>query len=151
MKRFLAIVLVGVVAGASAHLGFYSWRRPLVVTQLARDLAWMKAQFNLDDVQYERIRVLHNHTGPELERLFKVLRTTQEEIARLEEVRRATDRVDFIAYHQVTENQRRARLQCRALTLDLVYAVAEVMSPEQRVHYFALVGQGVELGDQPHT
>ncbi len=151
MKRFLFIVFVGVLAGASAHVGFYSWRRPVVETQLARDLAWMKEKFDLSTNQYERIRELHRHTGPELERLFAVLRATQEEIARLEEIRRETDRVDFIAYHQVAESQRRARLQCRALTLDLVYAVAEVMSPEQRARYFALVGQGVELNNQPKT
>lgn len=149
MKRFLLVVLLGFVAGAAAHIGFYAFRRPTVENRLARDLAWMQTEFRLDDQQYGRIRSLHDRVGPELERLFSVLRTTHEELNRLEAVRRATDKVDFLAFHQAKEENRRARRQCRTLTLDLVYAVAEVMTPEQRRRYFALVGNGVELSGPP--
>lgn len=149
MKRFLLIVMLGFVAGAVAHIGFYAFRRPTVENRLTRDLAWMQSVFQLDPAQYESIRALHQRTGPELERLFSVLRTTHDELNRLEELRRSADKVDFIAFHQAKEANRKARLQCRTLTLDLVYAVAERMSPEQRIRYFALVGNGVELSAPP--
>jgi beta-xylosidase len=149
MKRFLLIVMLGFVAGAMAHIGFYAFRRPTVENRLTRDLAWMQSVFDLNDTQYRSIRALHQRTGPELERLFTVLRTTHDELDRLEEMRRTADKVDFIAFHQAKEANRKARLQCRTLTLDLVYAVAEVMSPEQRARYFALVGNGVELAPPP--
>lgn len=145
MKRFLLIVLIGFFAGAVAHVGFYAFRRPTVENRLARNLEWMQGEFHLTEKQYERIRALHDRTGPELERLFSVLRTTHEELIRLEEIRRTADKVDFVAFHQAKEANRKARAQCRTLTLDLVYAVAETMSPEQRDRYFALVGGGVEL------
>lgn len=149
MKRFLLVVLIGFAAGALAHVGFYAFRRPTVENRLARNLAWMQAEFQLDDRQYSHIRALHDRTGPELERLFTVLRTTHEELLRLEEVRRTADKVDFLAYHQAKAANRSARNQCRTLTLDLVYAVAEVMTPEQRTRYFSLVGSGVELANPP--
>jgi hypothetical protein len=149
MKRFLLIVMLGFVAGAMAHIGFYAFRRPTVENHLTRELAWMQSVFDLNDTQYQSIRALHQRTGPELERLFTVLRTTHEELNRLEEVRRTADKVDFLAFHQAKEANRKARLQCRTLTLDLVYAVAEVMSPAQRTRYFALVGNGVELATPP--
>lgn len=145
MKRFALFLLVGLIAGATAHVMFFAWRRPQVETHLAGDLAWMQREFHLDAKQYERIRGLHEHTGPELERLFRVLRTTHEELERVEAARRATDRVDFLEFHELSEAHRAARRQCRVLTLDLVYAVAEVMSPEQRDRYFNLVGRGVDL------
>ncbi len=151
MKRIVFIALLGVAAGTAAHLGFYAFRRPIVETQLTRDLAWMKTEFQLDDTQYTRLRALHARTGPELERLFSVLRTTREELVRLEELRRSTDKVDFIVYHETAETNRQARRQCRALTLDLIYSVAEVMRPEQRELYFRLVGSGVELGPPPSS
>jgi len=146
MKRLLLIALFGVVAGAFAHIGFYSARRQTIDEAVGRDLVWMKDYFALNSVQYERIRSLHQRTGPELERLFNVLRTTSGELARLEEERRNSNGVDFLAYHQAAESNRVARSQCRALTLDLIYAVAEMMSPEQRIRYFDLVGGGVGLG-----
>lgn len=151
MKRFLLIVTLGFVAGAMAHIGFYAFRRPTVETRLTRDLAWMQTVFRLDNVQYENVRALHQRTGPELERLFTVLRTTHEELNRLEEMRRTADKVDFIAFHNAKEANRKARLKCRTLTLDLVYSVAELMSPEQRTRYFALVGSGVELTPPPSS
>ena len=147
MKRFLLVVLIGFAAGALAHIGFYAFRRPTVENRLAKNLAWMQAEFQLDDRQYSRIRALHDRTGPELERLFTVLRTTHEELLRLEEMRRTADKVDFLAYHQAKAANRNARSQCRSLTLDLVYAVAEVMNPAQRTRYFSLVGNGVELSN----
>ena len=145
MKRFLLVVLIGFAAGALAHIGFYAFRRPTVENRLAKNLAWMQAEFQLDDRQYSHIRALHDRTGPELERLFTVLRTTHEELLRLEEVRRTADKVDFLAYHQAKETNRKARSQCRSLTLDLVYSVAETMTAEQRDRYFALVRNGIEL------
>lgn len=151
MKRFLLIVMLGFVAGAVAHIGFFAFRRPTVENRLTRDLAWMQSVFDLNDSQYQNIRALHQRTGPELERLFTVLRTTHEELNRLEEMRRTIDKVDFVAFHQAKEANRKARLQCRTLTLDLVYAVAELMSPAQRARYFALVGNGVELAPVPPT
>jgi len=147
VKRFLLVVLIGFAAGALAHIGFYAFRRPTVENRLAKNLAWMQAEFQLDDQQYSRIRALHDRTGPELERLFTVLRTTHEELLRLEEMRRTADKVDFLAYHQAKAANRNARSQCRSLTLDLVYAVAEVMNPAQRTRYFSLVGNGVELSN----
>ncbi len=149
MKRFLLVVLIGFVAGAAAHIGFYAFRRPTVENSLARNLAWMQTEFQLDEQQYARIRALHNRTGPELERLFNVLRTTREELVRLDEMRRTADKVDFVAYHQAKAANRKARSECRTLTLDLVYAVAETMNPAQRTRYFALVGNGVELANPP--
>ena len=77
MKRFLLVVLLGFVAGAATHIGFYAFRRPAVENRLAHNLAWMRTEFALDDQQYQRISALHDRTGPELERLFSVLRTTR--------------------------------------------------------------------------
>jgi hypothetical protein len=138
-------MLVGLVAGALAHVGLYAIRRPEIESRLALQLEWMRDEFKLSQAQYLKIRTLHDSTGPELERLFTLLHDSHREIDQLEQLRRTSDQVDFVAYHQASTQNRKARQDCRALTLGLVYAVAEVMTPEQRERYFALVGQGVAL------
>lgn len=139
MKRSVLTLVLGVVVGTTAHLAYFRLHQPAATDSLDRQLAWIKAELQLTDAQFTRIKELHHASTPRLRALTGQLARLQAEFTEFERARRTADRVDFLEFARFVETRRQVSRQCRDSTRELMLAAAEVMTPEQRQHYISLV------------
>jgi Spy/CpxP family protein refolding chaperone len=145
MKRPLLILLLGLLAGTAAHLGYYGYHRPGDTDTLEGRLAWMKTELRLTDSQFARIKELHQASHPRLQAMARQVALMQAEFAEFEVSRRTSDRVDFVEFARFVQNRRELNRECLDSTRQLVLASAEVMTPEQRERYIRLVAAAEPL------
>jgi hypothetical protein len=139
MKRGILVLLLGVAVGVATNVVYFRLHRPPDPGTLEGQLAWMKSELQLSDVQFARIRELHEASSPRLRALAAQVAQMQAEFAAFEYTRRATDRVDFIGFAQFVEARRNIDRECLDSTRRLVTAAASEMNPGQREHYFGIV------------
>lgn len=139
MRRVLAILCVGVLAGVLTHVAYFQWQRPVRSDAGTTDLAWMRDELNLTDAQFTRIVSLHQESSKQLRGLAVQILAMQEEMKAFEETRRMYDRVDFVEFARFVDNYRRISQTAEDSTRGLVLATADVMTPQQRAHYLELV------------
>lgn len=139
MKRTATVLLLGLLVGGAAHLGYYRLHQPYPADSLAGELAWMKSELHLTDAQFARIKELHEASSPRLRALAAEVAQMQTEFAAFEHSRRTSDRVDFIEFAQFVETRRAINRECAESTRRLVLASADVMDPRQRERYLGLV------------
>jgi hypothetical protein len=133
MKSALWIVVLGLLAGIAAHVGWYQWRRP---PASSNDIvAWMKTDLELTDTQLARIRELHDRTGPQLREFAAEAARMRAEFETFERVRRTEGRVDFLAFARCLETWRRIDHDWSDVTRELVAATAGELTPDQRARY----------------
>jgi hypothetical protein len=147
MKRALVMLIVGISVGVGAHSVYFQLHRPAGLDSLEGQLSWMKAELNLSEAQFARIKELHEASSPRLRALAADVARMQAEFAAFENTRRTSDRVDFIEFAQFVETRRNINRQCLESTRQLVLASAGVMTPEQRVHYLGLVATSEPFKD----
>lgn len=139
MKRALATILAGLLAGIVSHVTFYYYREPASTDTLEGQLRWMKSELRLTDSQFARIRELHQLSHPKLQQMANEVAQMQAEFAEFEQLRRTTDQVDFVEFARFVANRRKLNQACLDSTRQLVQASAAVMTPEQRRHYLRLI------------
>jgi hypothetical protein len=139
MNRSLFVLLLGLAVGVGSHLLYFQLHRPAGLDSLDGQLAWIRDELHLSDAQYARIRELHEASSPRLRALAAEVARMQAEFAAFENTRRTTDRVDFIEFAEFVEMRRAINRQCLESTRQLVQATANVMTPEQRAHYFGII------------
>ncbi|MBI2517877.1 MAG: hypothetical protein HYV95_13315 [Opitutae bacterium] len=139
MKRSLTLLVLGLVVGTAAHLGYYRLQAPEGGTLDGR-LAWMKTELQLSDAQYARIKALHEASGPQLLALSAQVSQLRTEFLAFESARRDRGQVDFIEFARYVDTRRQVNRACLDSTRQLVLAAAEVMTPAQRTRYLDLVG-----------
>jgi len=144
MSRTFSILLLGLVVGLGTHLFYYRLHEPKA-DSLDNQLAWMKTELNLNEAQYNRIKELHQTSGPRLHALADQVAQLQTEFAAFEEMRRTSDRVDFLEFARFVEARRQVNRECLDSTRQLVLATAEVMTPRQRQHYIRLIATAEPL------
>jgi hypothetical protein len=147
MNRALLTLLLGLAVGVGAHTVYFQLHRPAGLDSLDGQLAWMKEELKLSDVQFARIKELHEASSPRLRALAADVARMQAEFAAFENTRRTSDRVDFIEFAQFVEIRRNINRQCLESTRQLVLASAGVMTPEQRAHYLGLVATAESFKD----
>jgi len=145
VKRTLLTLALGLAAGLGAHFTYYRVQEPADVNTLDGQLAWMKAELQLTDAQYARIRELHQASSPKLRALASQVAELQAEFTAFEEMRHTADRVDFLEFARFVENRRQVSRECLDSTRQLVLATAEVMTPPQRQRYIRLVATAEPL------
>jgi hypothetical protein len=133
MKSAFWIVLLGLLTGIAAHVGWYHWRRPPTVSNDI--VAWMKTDLELTDAQLARIRELHDRTGPQLREFAAEAARMRAEFETFERVRRTEGRVDFLAFARCLETWRRIDRDWSDVTRELVAATAGELTPDQRARY----------------
>lgn len=144
MNRTLLTLFLGLVVGAGTHFTYYRLHEPNA-DSLSSQLAWMKAELNLNEAQFSRIKELHQVSSPRLHALADQVAQLQTEFAAFEELRRTRDRVDFIEFARFVEARREINRKCLDSTRQLVLATAEVMTPRQRQHYIQLIAAAEPL------
>ncbi|MBI2513562.1 MAG: hypothetical protein HYV96_16465 [Opitutae bacterium] len=134
MKPTLFILLLGLLAGLAAHVGWYHWRRAAVP---GNDdvVSWMKTDLQLTEEQFDRIHALHDRTGPQLREFAAQAARMRAEFEAFERVRRTEGRVDFLAFARCLEMWRRIDRDWSDTTRELIAATAGELTPDQRARY----------------
>ena len=145
MKRTLVYLTLGLVVGVVTHFGYFRFNEPTPTNTLDGQLAWIKAELQLTDAQYARIRELHQASSPRLRAMAVQVATLQAEFSEFEKIRRASDHVDFLEFARFVETRRHVSRECLDSTRQLVLASAEVMNPQQRQRYIQLVASADPL------
>ena len=147
MKHPILILLLGLAVGTATHLAYFQHREPVPTDTLEGQLAWMRTELGLTEVQFARIRELHQASHPRLRAMSAQVALMQAEFAEFERTRRTADRVDFLEFARFVEERRELNKRCLDSTRQLVLASAEVMTPEQRRQYIQLVATAEPLVD----
>jgi hypothetical protein len=139
MKRGGLVLLLGMAVGVLTHIVYFRVHEPVDTDSIDAQLAWMKGELHLSDVQFARIRELHEASNPRLRALAGQVAQMEAEFATFENTRRTTDRVDFIEFARFVETRRAISQQCLDSTRRLVLAAASEMTPSQRERYLGIV------------
>ena len=144
MNRTVLLLLLGLIVGTGTHLAYFRLHEP-ATDSLDSQLAWMKTDLKLNDAQFTRIKELHQVSSPRLHALADQVAQLQTEFAAFEDMRRTSDRVDFLEFARFVEARRQINRECLDSTRQLVLATAEVMTPRQRQHYIRLIATAEPL------
>jgi phage host-nuclease inhibitor protein Gam len=144
MKRTLCILLLGLLGGLGAHVGWLTASGAQRPGDLNAQLAWMKTSLRLDEAQLARIKALHEQSAPQLLALAEQVEGMREELAAFEHERIKEGRIDFLEFARFVEKRRRLDRECVLSTERLVAAAAEVMTPQQREQYLSLLGPALK-------
>jgi hypothetical protein len=139
MNRTAIIFILGLTVGLATHFSYFHLHGAAPTDTVDGQLAWMKAELQLSDAQYARIKELHEASSPRLRAMAVQVAQLQAEFTDFEKVRRSSDRVDFLEFARFVETRRQVNQACLDSTRQLMRASAEVMSPQQRERYIQLV------------
>ena len=145
MKRTFLTLTLGLVVGALTHLIYFRLNEPVATATLDGQLAWMKTELQLTDVQFAKIRELHHASSPRLQAMAAQVAQLQAEFQDFEKLRRTSDRVDFLEFARFVEIRRQVSRECLDSTRQLVLATAGCMTPQQRERYIRLVAAAEPL------
>lgn len=139
MKRMWLVLFAGGAGGLLAHFGWLEIHRPAQANDMAAQLAWIQDDLRLSPEQFARIKALHEQSGPRLLALEAEVVRLRDELSTFERGRRTTGQVDFLEFARFVEQRRIVDRACTESTRRLVLAASEVMTPEQRTRYLALL------------
>src|SRR6266852_1214590 len=126
MKRGLIILLFGLVAAAAAF-GFIYMTCTASARNMERsdkpELAWLKAEFNLSDVEFKRVSELHAAYLPQCAAMCKQIDAQN---LRLKELLAATNQVTPEIETAIAESSR-LRGECQREMLKHFYEVSRTM------------------------
>jgi len=143
MKSTFLVLMLGLIAGLGAHAGWFGLRRPVSSGEPDAALVWMKNDLSLSAQQFERIKALHDQSGPHLRELAAQAAHMRAELDAFERVRRTDGRVDFLEFAQFIQQRRAVDRACAETTRRLIAATASEMTPEQRNRYLALLNPAI--------
>jgi ABC-type xylose transport system permease subunit len=146
MSRTLLCLALGLAVGVATHFSYFHFNEPAATNTLDGQLAWMKTELQLTDVQFDRIKELHQASSPRLRAMAVQVAALQAEFSEFEKVRRTRDQVDFLEFAHFVEVRRNLSRECIDSTRQLVLAAAEVMNPRQRQRYIQLVATAEPFG-----
>ena len=135
MKHVVLVLLIAALAGVASHALWYSVRRPATVDTTASALAWLQADLNLSDEQFERVKAIHERSGPQLQQLASRAARMRAEFLAFERRRQTDGQIDFLAFARFVEEQRAFGRLCVESTRRLIAATAGEMNPGQRERY----------------
>lgn len=139
MKRILQVLLAGGVGGLSAYFGWLGVHYPVQSDDLAAQMAWIQSDLQLTPAQFARIKALHEQSSPRLLALETEVSRLRDQLTAFERGRMVTGQVDFLEFARFVEQRRSVDRACTESTRQLILAATEVMTPEQRTRYLALL------------
>ena len=139
MKRILQVLFAGGVGGLAAYFGWLGVHYPVQSDDLAAQMAWIQNDLQLSPAQFARIKALHEQSSPRLLALETEVTRLRNELTAFERGRMITGQVDFLEFARFVEQRRAVDRACTESTRQLILAASEVMTPEQRTRYLALL------------
>ena len=139
MKRTLFVFLLGLAGGLLAHNAWFIAHQPDSSNGLDAQLAWMKSSLHLSDQQFARIKELHARSSPQLLALGTQVARMRAEFAAFERERTTVGQIDFVEFARFVEQRRAVDRECAESTRRLILAATNVMDPQQRERYRAML------------
>ena len=138
MKRGPLILVFGLIAAAATYGCIY-----FVCTSPARnwqqsekpELAWLKEEFNLGDVEFKRVSELHSAYLPQCQEMCRKIDTQNVQLQKL--LAGATNVSPEI--EGALAEASRLRADCQTMMLRHFMQVSQTLPPEQGRHYLAWV------------
>ena len=148
MKKGGRILLLGLLMGLAAFLGFYylgtaSCRELMVKPQ--PELAWLQQEFNLSDAEFARITSLHGAYLPQCAARCRVIESCNVKLRAL--LAKETSVTPEIK--ELLAERAKTRALCEAEMLRHFQEVSQAMPPEQGRRYFSWVQEQTVLHAQP--
>ena len=140
MKRTWLIILLGLIAGGVAHVGWFLAQRPCSGNSWDCKLEWMKTELKLSDEQFARFKSIHEESNPRMLALAAQVVRMREEYDAFERGRTTSGQVDFLEFAHFIEQRRAVDRECLTSTRQLVADAAQVMTVQQRERYLGLLG-----------
>ena len=130
MNKKLWLILLILGLGVASYAAAYFLRTEEIHSLLCHDqqeLLWLKEEFHLSDVQFEKVKALHKEYIPRCEKMCTEIREARQQ---LEQAIRTHDSVspEVIA---ALERSNKIRSECEQATLEHIYAVSQNMSPSE--------------------
>jgi hypothetical protein len=146
MKRAWLILVLGLVVGLAAYVGFY-YAATARSRSLARspepELAWLRDEFHLGDAEFERISKMHDaYLAGCAERCRRIDERSVELRRLLQASNRVTPQIE-----QALAEAAQLRAQCQAQMLEHFFEVSRTMPPEQGQRYLAWIQARTVLVD----
>ena len=144
MKKSALIVLLGLLVSAAAFSGFYYFgtiRCRDMMRESKPELAWLKKEFKLSDVEFTRISQLHEAYLPQCRERCKRIKEQDE---KLQQLLAHTSAVTPEIQSLLAERAR-TRAECEAEMLKHFLEVSRTMPPQQGQRYLAWVEQQTSL------
>jgi hypothetical protein len=146
MKRAGLILLICLAVAVAAYRGVYSSCTVSTRAMLKSDqpeLAWLKTEFKLNDVEFKLVENLHAAYRP---RCKEMCQQIDAQNLRLKKLLAATNQVTTEMEGVIAESAR-LRGECQRNMLKHFYEVSRTMSPEQGRRYLAWVQERTFLPD----
>ena len=137
-KRGILIALLALVVAIVAYGIYYTCATADARSMLRSphgELEWLRAMFDLDDVQFAQIEALHECHAARCAEVSRKLEASNAEAARLIAVNGTVTPVIENALAKVTS----AEKECREAMLEHIYAVSAVMSSESGARYIEIM------------
>jgi hypothetical protein len=136
MNRSLFILLGALALGSAIFAGsYFTSQRTCIMckTQPADDLAWLRMEFHLSDVEMSRIRQLHEGYMPKCAEMCAKIAAKKRELESA-----LGNGINITAKAQTKLNEvAELRAQCQTQMLQHFVAISQAMPPEQGQRYFA--------------
>jgi hypothetical protein len=132
VNAFARLVLIIVLAAASAHFGYYHLAQEKGDQRENTRLAWLSAELDLTPAQRVQVQALHEMWSPHLEQLRRDL----------ESERQAAGSTGNTAACLAVEDE------CKACTVTFVRQMAALLSDAQRQKYLALVAACLPMAER---
>lgn len=139
MNRAFSVVFLGLAAGIISHQAWLNWRGPCTSDDLSCQLAWIRDDLRLTNEQFSRVVDLHVESSSRLRELALDVSRMQDEFDEFEHARVSEGRVDFLEFARFVDERRQLEAAVGTSARSLIAATADVMSPQQRLRYLALV------------
>ncbi len=149
MNRGALVLFLGLTAGLIAFCTWTRWRAGCNGGDLDCQLAWMRTDLELTDAQFARVVELHSRSHTRLRQLALDISRMEEEFVAFEDIRRSEGRVDFLEFARFVAQRRELEAAADRSTRSLIEATADVMSPQQRSRYLALVAPANGIAAAP--
>jgi hypothetical protein len=137
MKRLALVLAIALLAGGVGY-GVIGWRHAAAARRLeaarGADLAWIRAEFALDDAQFAAVVALHDAYRPVCAGHCAAIASAAERIAALRQASAAP--AEIAAAESALADLEQV---CNNATRDHIHRVAAHMSPEQGRRYLQMI------------
>lgn len=133
MKRPFIVLVTGVMLAAGAYAALFLARTGQSQAEGESELLWLRQEFSVSDLEFARIRELHERYLPDCARMCAQIAAANRE---LEQLVLSTNAVTAEITNKLSDISK-IRQECQTRMLEHFYAVSRAMPEEQGRRYLA--------------